>query len=91
MRFKLMHAILPAGALLAGCVNERIGQRDPALGEAVKYNAAIQTVNPDPIYPEGSAEPGENGDRGARAVQRFREGDVTPVETMETTAGSGPS
>lgn len=94
MRFKLSLAIVPAVVLLAGCVKERIGQRDPALGESVKYNAAIQTINPDPIYPEGSAEPGENGDRAARAVQRYREGDVTPVETMESTggtsAGSGP-
>lgn len=88
MRFKLVLAVVPATVLLSGCVNERIGQRDPALGEAVKYNAAIQTINPDPIYPEGSAEPGENGDRGARAVQRYREGEVTPVEMMETTTGS---
>ena len=87
MRFKLTLALLPAAALLAGCVNERIGQRDPALGESVKYNAAIQTINPDPIYPEGAAEPGENGDRATRAVQRYREGEVTPVEMMETTTG----
>lgn len=88
MRFKLMLAILPAGALLAGCVNERIGQRDPALGESVKYNAAIQTINPDPVYAEGMAEPGEIGDRGARAVQRYREGEVKEVEMLETSAGS---
>ena len=88
MRSKLILAAAPAVMILSGCVNERIGQRDPALGEAVRYNAAVQTINPDPIYPEGSAEPGENGDKGARAVQRYREGEVTPVEMMETTAGS---
>lgn len=88
MRFRLTLAMVPAALLTVGCVNERIGQRDPALGEAVKYNAAIQTINPDPVYPEGAAEPGENGDRGARAVQRYREGEVKPVEMLGTTTGS---
>lgn len=92
MSFRLWLSLLGGSILLAGCVNEPIGQRDPSLGEAVKYNAAIQTISPDPIYPEGSAQPGENGDKGARAVKRYREGVVKPVEMLGTTDGttSGP-
>ena len=89
MRSKLSVAIVPAALLIAGCAHERIGQRDPGLGEAVKYNAAVQTINPDPVYAEGMAEPGQNGDRAARAVQRYREGEVREVETLETTTGAG--
>ena len=86
MSSKLSLSLLGSSIILAGCVNEPIGQRDASLGESVKYNAAIQTISPDPIYPEGSAEPGENGDKGAQAVKRYREGDVKPVETIGTTS-----
>ncbi len=87
MNFRL--TLLVAGSvLLAGCLNEPIAQRDPSLGEAVKFNAAVQTVNPDPVYPEGSAQPGDSGEHGAKAVERYRKGEVKPVETMQTTSGS---
>ena len=88
MSSKLWIPLVPA-SLLLGCVNEPIGKRDPSLGEAVKYNAAVQTISPDPIYPEGSAQPGDIGDKGARAVKRYREGEAKPVETMATTGGVG--
>lgn len=91
MSYRLVLPPLAATALLAGCVNEPIGVRDAGLGEAAKYNSAIQTISPDPVYPEGSSEPGSNGDKMARAVKRYREGGVKEVETMETTSGSsGP-
>jgi hypothetical protein len=95
MSSRLSPTLLGTALLLSGCVNEPIGVRDAGLGEAVKYNAAVQTISPDPIYPEGSAEPGENGDKMARAVKRYREGEVKEVEMMETTSGqsggsSGP-
>jgi predicted TIM-barrel fold metal-dependent hydrolase len=87
MNFRLI--LLVAGSvMLAGCLNEPIAQRDPALGEAVKYNAAVQTINPDPVYPEGSAKPGDSGEHGAKAVERYRKGQVKPVETMQTTSGT---
>ena len=83
--------LLVPALLVAGCVNEPIGQRDAGFGEAVKYNAAVQTINPDPVYAEGGALPGDSGDRAAKAVERYREGEVTPVEVMDTTTGSsGP-
>ena len=58
MSFKFA-LVVPAALILAGCLNEPIAQRDPALGEAVKYDTAIQTVNPDPVYPPGGAQPGD--------------------------------
>jgi hypothetical protein len=87
MNFRL--TLLIAGSvLLTGCLNEPIAQRDPALGESVKYDAAIQTINPDPVYPEGSARPGDNGEHAVKAVERYRKGQVKEVETMQTTGGS---
>lgn len=80
--------LIPATLLLAGCLNEPIGQRDPALGESVRYDAALQTINPDPVYPEGSAQPGSNGDKAARAVKRYREGQIKQIEMLQTTGGA---
>jgi hypothetical protein len=75
---------------LAACntANTHIGDEDPFLGESVKYDQAIQTINPVPVYPAGAAQPGDNGEKGALAVQHDRKGEVKPVETMSTTAGT---
>jgi len=73
MSFKLL--LVASGCFaLAACntANSHIGDEDPYVGEAVRYNAAIQTINPDPVYPADSAKPGENGDKGAQAVKRYR-------------------
>ena len=72
-------------------MNKNIGQEDPSLGETVKYNAAIQTINPDPVYPAGAAQPGDSGVKGAAAVKRYRTDAVKQVETMGTTSGSSGS
>jgi hypothetical protein len=86
--------IASAAAALAGCstVNKPIGVEDAALGEAVKYNAAVQTINPVPVYAEGGTQPGDNGDKGAQAVKRYRTDQVKKLETMGTTTSvSGSS
>jgi hypothetical protein len=87
--------LLPIAALLAlvGCntANTHIGDEDAFLGEAVKYNAAIQTINPTPVYPAGSAQPGDNGAKGQAAVKRYRTDTVKPVETMTTSSSGGGS
>jgi hypothetical protein len=67
--------------------HRNIGMEDPAIGEAVKYDAALQTINPDPIYPAGAAQPGDNGELGAKAAKRYRTDTVKQVETMQTTSG----
>jgi predicted small secreted protein len=79
--------------ILAGCntANKNIGMEDPSLGEAVRYNAAIQTVNPDPVYPAGSAQPGDSGVKATAAVKRYRTDAVKQVESMGTTGGGGSS
>ena len=52
-----------AVAVTAGCTPV-----DPGFGEAQRYDMAIQTVNPDPVYPEGSLEPGYHGEKGQKAL-----------------------
>lgn len=101
MSFKLV--ALAGGALaLAACgtVNKNIGQEDPAFGEAVRYNAAVHTINPDPVYPEGGAQPGDSGVKGAEAVKRYRTDEVNDRHKtnanvraggLSTTQGSGGS
>jgi predicted small secreted protein len=84
---------LAAVSALTGCntANTHIGDDAAFVGEAVKYNAAIQTINPDPVYAEGLALPGDNGDKGAAAVKRYRTDKAKPVEMMQTTSGSSGS
>ena len=94
MSSKLLLAA-PALLLLSGCdtVYPTSQSIDPGFGESVKYNAAIQTIDPDPVYTAEDAQPGDNGEKGAAAVKRYRSGAVKDVQTQSTTAsggGSGP-
>jgi len=83
--------LLPIAALtaLAGCstTNSHIGDEDAFMGESVKYDAAIQTINPQPVYPAETAQAGDNGEKGAKAVKRYRTDAVKDVQTMTTTTG----
>lgn len=93
MSFDRMRALVTiAGALmLAACntANSHIGDGDPGFGESVKYDQAIQTVNPLPIYPPAAAQPGSNGVKGQGAVKRYRTDTVKPVEAQSTGGSSG--
>lgn len=89
MSFKL--TLIPAVLVLASCADPQIGMRDAAFGEAVKYDNALQTINPDPVYPETGAKPGDNGERAADAVARYRKGQVKQVENVSTSSGSSGS
>ena len=85
--------IVPAALLLAGCAVDPVTQSyDPGFGEASKYNQAIQTINPDPVYAADAAQPGDHGDKGAHAVKRYRTDAVKDVEAIGTSSGtaSGP-
>lgn len=92
MFFKLLSATPIAVLLLAGCdtINQNNISPDPAFGEAAKYNAAVQTIDPDPVYGEEDSQPGDSGAKGAAAVKRYRTDAVKEVEVMETTSGGGP-
>jgi hypothetical protein len=93
MSFRIW-VIAPAVCLgLSGCntVYKNIGQEDPFLGEAVRYNAAVEIINPDPVYPEGSAEPGESGAKGVAAVKRYRNDEVNQRHRRDARANTGLS
>lgn len=85
MRFK-PYMMLALFVMLPACTPV-----DPSFGEAVRYDMAIQTINPDPVYPEGSAEPGASGTAAAAAAERYRKGTVKPVERISSTSGSSGS
>lgn len=76
-----------AGALALGC--GACIPTDVGFGESVKYAAAVQTIDPDPVYGPDAAQPGDNGDKGAGAVKRYRTNAVKDVQSMGTTASGG--
>ena len=84
MRFEVRLMIAAGLLAAAGCAPV-----DPGLGEALRYDMAIQTVNPDPVYPEGGAQPGDSGEHGADAVKAYREGKTKPVQSQSTSSGGG--
>jgi hypothetical protein len=86
--------IAAAMLLTCGCstaYTKHIGEEDPGLGESVKYNAAAQIINPDPIYPQDGAQPGDSGVKAAAAVKRYRTDTVKAVETVSSTQSSSGS
>lgn len=76
---------------LAGCntVYEQSRSVDPGFGEAVAYDMAVQTIDPDPVYAADGAQPGDHGDKGAQAVKRYRTDVVKDVDTMGMSSGGG--
>ena len=88
MSSRLLLAPLALG-LLTGCntVYGHSGSVDPGFGEAIKYDMAVQTIDPDPVYAEDGAQPGEQADKLAPAVKRYRTDAVKSVETVSTSAG----
>jgi len=78
MRSKLL--LVSTGAALfaaAGCAPV-----DPGFGEALRYDMAIQTVDPDPVYPEDGAKPGDHGEKAQKATDRYRKGNTKPVRAI---------
>ena len=89
---RIRATVMITGALMLAACNtakSHIGDEDPGFGESVKYNQAIQTVNPLPIYPPAAAQPGSNGVKGQGAVKRYRTDAVKPPESQTTAGGSG--
>ena len=71
--------LIVATVMLTGCTSV-----DPGMGEALKYDMAIQTIDPDPVYPEGGAQPGGNGEKASDATERYRKGAVKDVQAVAT-------
>ena len=86
MRSKILMAGAALGALVmaSGCAPV-----DPGFGNSVAQAKAAHTVNPDPVYGEDDAKPGDNAEVGAAAVERYREGNVTPAESPGVQGGPG--
>ena len=86
---KRLWTVAIASVALGGCNTwyTHYGDEDPSLGEAVKYDAAVQTINPTPVYSADSAQPGSNGDVGAAAVKRYRTDKVKQIESLGTSSG----
>src|SRR4051794_17203220 len=85
----LIAASAALGACTTNIANKHIGEEDSGFGEAAKYDAAVQIINPVPVYGEDGAQPGGNGDKGAAAVKRYRTDQVKQVQTMQTTTSGG--
>lgn len=61
---------------------------DPGFGEALRYDMAVQTIDPDPVYKTTDAKPGDNGEKAAKATERYRKGTTKPVR-RESVSGGG--
>lgn len=87
MRFK-MPLLCLAGLALAtiGCTPV-----DPGFGEALRYDMAVQTIDPDPQYPADALQPGYHGEKAQKATERYRKGTTKPVRAQSSSSGSGGS
>ena len=83
--------LMLAGAAVAGMMSlGACAPVDPGFGEALRYDMAIQTVDPDPVYPEDGAKPGDSGEHAVKATERYRKGTTKPVR-QQSASGSGGS
>ena len=88
MRSELKWIAAGSALLMAGAC----APVDPGYGEALRYDMAIQTVDPDPVYDETGAKPGDNGEKAAKATERYRKGQTKPVQRESaSSSGSGGS
>ena len=95
MSFRLFAA--SAGMfVLAACASAPLpqaGSLDAGFGETVKYNAAVQVINPDPVYGPDGAQPGDHGEKAANATKRYRTDGVKETESSGVNGqdgGGGP-
>lgn len=93
MRFNVLLPVV-ALSLCSACetVDPTTQSTDAGFGETLKYDMAIQTINPDPVYDEEGAQPGDSGARAAEATKRYRTDRVKDANNVTTggVAGSGP-
>jgi len=62
---------------------------DSGFGEAQRYDTAIQTIDPDPVYPADALQPGYFGEKAQKATERYRKGTTKPIRRESTSSGSG--
>lgn len=71
MRCKLIIAGLALPFVAAACAPV-----DPGYGDAIAYNKAAHTIDPEPEYEWDDAKPGDNGERAADNVSDYRQGNI---------------
>jgi hypothetical protein len=79
--------LIVAGGFLLGAA--ACAPVDPGFGEAVRYDEAMQTVDPDPVYPANSLQPGYFGEKAQKATERYRKGQTKPLRIMNAGGGGG--
>lgn len=79
---KLILPLALALPLLAGCT-----PNDIAMGSAVRHNAAVQTIDPEPEARTAEIA-GGSGALAAAAVERYRRGAVREPVNQTTTSGA---
>lgn len=84
MRVAILFSI-PLGLITIGCT-----PIDTRLGETVRHNQALQTLDPDPQY-ENVVLEGGSGARAALAQKRYNEGKVIQPARQNTSSNSGGS
>lgn len=78
--------IVVAAGMLASC--ETVGENrslDPGFGESAHYNAALQTIDPEPRPVPGAMMPGGNAGPMGAAIKRYRTDTVKKVDKVTTT------
>ena len=79
-------------AMLGACTTAELpqaGSLDAGWGEASRYNAAVQIIDPEPVYTAQGAQPGDHGEKAANATKRYRTDAVKPIEPASSTSSSG--
>jgi len=84
MAMRIERMLIVAGVIIGTAACAPV---DPGFGEAMRYDAAIQTIDPDPVYPANGAKPGDNGEHAQKATERYRKG-TTKALRLEGTGGS---
>ena len=93
MSFKLL-AVTAGCAMLGACTTAELpqaGSLDAGWGEASRYNAAVQVIDPEPVYTDQGAKPGDNGAVAASATKRYRTDNVKDTEPVSSTRRAGAS
>ena len=87
-------AVTAGCVMLGACQNAPLpqaGSLDAGWGEASRYNAAVQVIDPEPVYTAQGAQPGDNGEKAANATKRYRTDNVKDTEPVSSTRRAGAS
>ena len=91
MSYKML-AVLGCMALGAcNTIPPQAGSMDAGWGEASKYNAAVQIIDPEPVYTADGAQAGDNGAKAAAATKRYRTDAVKDTQPARSTSRAGAS